>query len=578
MGFSKLGLTGRVLEGVAAAGYTSPTTIQTLAIPPVLEGRDLIAGAQTGTGKTAAFVLPILERLAQSDGGAVPHKQPRVLVLAPTRELAQQVQRAAATYGRFLPLATAPVYGGVGMEAQVKQLRRGVDIVVATPGRLLDHMQQRSVDLSHIQILVLDEADRMLDMGFIRDVRRIIDALPKQRQTLLFSATISPDITALAADILRSPQTVEVGERRNPAESVTQHFYAVPRELKTDVLVHAMEAESMESVLVFSRTKHGADKITRKLARRGINAVAIHSNRTQGQRERALDGFKRGEFRVLVATDIAARGIHVTGISHVINYDVPQYAEDYIHRIGRTGRAGATGDAITFVSREERDPLHRIERFIGRKFPVDPYPGAPTAPSTPREADGAHAGPGRAEQRGAPGHRREAVQGGDRRQQGSRTGRGERSRGGERPQPGAPIRREEAKGDLGRAEHGERAPRDEQSPGGGKARQGRQTRHGDGAQHVTRTQSDGSVHPGRRGSGGSDEISRGGRPGGEGRAPQGAPRPSNRAGAAGEKGGQTRAEAGRRRAKTPSGKRRQERKSASESWSNYPRHTRGRRF
>jgi ATP-dependent RNA helicase RhlE len=366
------------MEGVRAAGYTVPTPIQTLAIRPALAGRDIIASAQTGTGKTAAFVLPLLHRLSLDEGRQAAHRKPRVLVLTPTRELAQQVQLAASAYGRFLPLTTASIYGGVGMDAQVKQLRRGVDIVVATPGRLLDHLEHRSVDLSHIEVLVLDEADRMLDMGFIRDVRKIIDAVPKQRQTMLFSATISPEIKHLAADILQSPQTVEVGERTNPAETVKQHFYAVSRELKTDVLVHALEAESMGSVLVFSRTKHGADKITRRLARKGINAIAIHSNRTQGQRERALEGFKRGEFRVLVATDIAARGIDVTGISHVINYDVPQYAEDYIHRIGRTGRAGATGDAVTFVSREEKEPLQRIERFIGKRFTVNAYPGAPT--------------------------------------------------------------------------------------------------------------------------------------------------------------------------------------------------------
>jgi len=387
MGFTKFGLSDRVMEGVRAAGYTVPTPIQTLAIRPLLAGRDIIAGAQTGTGKTAAFVLPILHRLSLDEGRQGAHRKPRALVLTPTRELALQVQLAASAYGRFLPLTTASIYGGVGMDAQVKQLRRGVDIVVATPGRLLDHLQHRSIDLSEIQVLVLDEADRMLDMGFIRDVRKIIDAVPKERQTMLFSATISPDIKDLAAGILQSPETVVVGERRNPAETVRQHFYAVPRDLKTDVLVHAMEAEKMGSILVFSRTKHGADKISRRLARMGVNTVAIHSNRTQGQRERALEGFKRGEFRVLVATDIAARGIDITGISHVVNYDVPQYAEDYIHRIGRTGRAGATGDAVTFVSREETEPLRRIERFIGKRFTVGPYPGAPTQAShAPQEA------------------------------------------------------------------------------------------------------------------------------------------------------------------------------------------------
>jgi ATP-dependent RNA helicase RhlE len=378
MSFTTFGLTDQLTEAVRAAGYTAPTPIQSLAIRPALAGKDIIASAQTGTGKTAAFVLPLLQRLSATTLPQGAQRTPRALVLTPTRELAQQVQQATVTYGRFLTLRAASIYGGVGMEPQIKALRRGADIVVATPGRLLDHMERRTVDLSRIQILVLDEADRMLDMGFINDIRKIINAIPKNRQTLLFSATITNDIASMAAGFLRDPQTVEAGERHNPADTVTQHFYTVPRDLKMHVLIHALEAESMESVLVFSRTKHGADKICRRLERQGINAVAIHSNRTQGQRERALDGFKSGKFRVLVATDIAARGIDVTGISHVINFDVPQYAEDYIHRIGRTGRAGATGDAITFVSNEERQYVKRIEHFTGKRFSVQAYPGAPT--------------------------------------------------------------------------------------------------------------------------------------------------------------------------------------------------------
>jgi len=272
------------------------------------------------------------------------------------------------------------VYGGVSMENQLKLLRRGVDIVIATPGRLLDHMQRRSVDLSKVGILVLDEADRMLDMGFINDVRKIIAAIPSRRQTMLYSATISADIKSLASNILRDPQTVQVGERRNPAETIVQHFYNAPQGSKIDLLVHALEAERMQSVLVFSRTKHGADKISRRLERTGIASAAIHSNRTQSQREKALEGFKEGKFRVLVATDIAARGIDVSGISHVINYDIPQYPEDYIHRIGRTGRAGATGDAITFVAREEVQYLARIEKFVGKRYVVHPYPGFTPSP------------------------------------------------------------------------------------------------------------------------------------------------------------------------------------------------------
>jgi ATP-dependent RNA helicase RhlE len=391
MGFTSFGLSDHIMEGVRAAGHTVPTPIQTLAIHPAMAGKDIVASAQTGTGKTAAFVLPLLHRLGAQDTSRIKARQPRALVLTPTRELAQQVQGAVATYGRFLPLRGVAIYGGAGMNAQTAALRRGVDIITATPGRLLDHLQQRTVDLSGIQVLVLDEADRMLDMGFIRDVTKIIERIPRERQTLLFSATLSADITTLAARFLREPKTFEAGRRENPADGITQHFYEVAREGKMALLFHALGTEKMESVLVFSRTKHGADKICRRLERGGIAAVAIHSNRTQGQRERALEGFKRGEFRVLVATDIAARGIDVTGISHVVNFDVPQYAEDYIHRIGRTGRAGSAGDAVTFVSAEERQYVKRIEQFVGKRYTLKHYPGAPkdipgTAEQTERPA------------------------------------------------------------------------------------------------------------------------------------------------------------------------------------------------
>ena len=375
MGFTKLGLSDHIMQGIRAVGYTVPTPIQSLAIRPALAGKDIIGCAQTGTGKTAAFVLPLLHLLAGRDAPHDRDGHPRALVLTPTRELAQQVQNAVSSYGRFLTLRSVSIYGGVSMGVQLKQLRRGADIVVATPGRLLDHMQRGSIHLSRIQMLVLDEADRMLDMGFIHDVRKIIDEIPAERQTLLFSATLSSDVNNLAALVLRDPHTAEAGERRNPVETITQHFYTAPQEAKMDLLLYALDAERMESVLVFSRTKHGADKICRRLERKGIASVTIHSNRTQAQRERALDGFKKGKFSVLVATDIAARGIDVTGISHVINYDIPHYAEDYIHRIGRTGRAGATGDAITFVGRDEQQLLRRIEQFIGKRFPVKTYPG-----------------------------------------------------------------------------------------------------------------------------------------------------------------------------------------------------------
>jgi ATP-dependent RNA helicase RhlE len=377
MGFTTFGLSDHILEGIRAAGYTAPTPIQNLAIRPAIDGRDIIGCAQTGTGKTAAFVLPLLQRLAAEPATRNLQRQPRALVLTPTRELAHQVQEAVATYGRFLTLRSAAIYGGVTMDPQISMLRRGVDIVVATPGRLLDHLQRGTIRLTDIQFLVLDEADRMLDMGFIKDVRRIIDAIPRRRQTLLFSATLSSDVTRLASDILRDPHTVEAGERRSPAETVTHHFYGVSRDSKMDLLHAVLGEEGMDSVLVFSRTKHGADKICRRLERQGVSSVAIHANRTQGQRERALEGFRKGDFRVLVATDIAARGIDVDGISHVVNYDVPQYAEDYVHRIGRTGRAGASGDAITFVSSEEQQYLRKIEQYTGRRFPLRSHPAVP---------------------------------------------------------------------------------------------------------------------------------------------------------------------------------------------------------
>jgi len=375
MGFTSFGLSDNVMQGVRAAGYTSPTPIQSLTISPALEGGDIIGCAQTGTGKTAAFVLPLLHRLAATHASQKRERTPRALVLTPTRELAHQVRDAAATYGRFLPLRSVAIYGGVNMDNQVKVLRRGTDIVIATPGRLLDHMQRGTIDLRGIQVLVLDEADRMLDMGFINDVRKIIRAVPAERQTMMFSATLSDEINQLAASILRDPHKVEVGERHIPVESITQHFYFAQSSNKIDLLLHALEAEGMKSVLVFSRTKHGADKISRHLERKGIASVAIHSNRTQAQRQRAFDGFKQGRFRVLVATDLAARGIDVDGISHVINYDIPQYAEDYIHRIGRTGRMGASGDAITFVAHNELQHLRKIERFTGKKVLVKTYPG-----------------------------------------------------------------------------------------------------------------------------------------------------------------------------------------------------------
>jgi len=394
MPFKIFGLSDPLVQGILATGYTAPTEIQSQAIPAALEGRDVIGCAQTGTGKTAAFVLPILDRLS--------HERPpkkrlvRSLIITPTRELALQIEQSILGYGRFVNLHTLAVYGGVNIKTQLNALHRGVDIVVATPGRLIDHMQRRTIDLTHIEVLVLDEADRMLDMGFIDDVRKIVRALPKKRQTMLFSATISKEVKALAADMLNSPKMIQIGRERNPIETITQHIYPVRKEQKIDLLLHMLRDAQMYSVLVFSRTKHGADKISHRLERAGVVSVAIHSGRTQGQRLRALEGFKEGKYRVMVATDIAARGIDVEGISHVINFDVPVYPEDYIHRIGRTGRAEATGDAITLVSGAEQQYLRHIEEFIGRDFtpetckgftysrPDSPPPPPAAKPESPR--------------------------------------------------------------------------------------------------------------------------------------------------------------------------------------------------
>jgi ATP-dependent RNA helicase RhlE len=366
MPFKTFGLSDPLVQGILAAGYTAPTEVQTQAIPAAIAGKDIIGCAQTGTGKTAAFVLPILNRLGHEHPSK--RRSIRSLILTPTRELAVQIEKSIRTYGRFLNLRTLAVYGGVNIKGQLNTLRKGVDIAVATPGRLLDHIQRRTIDLRHVEVLILDEADRMFDMGFIRDVRKIIAVLPANRQTMLFSATVTPEISALAEGVQKSPVMIQIGRPRNPIETITQHIYPVEREQKIDLLLHLLQNTELSSILIFSRTKHGADKINRHLGRAGIESVAIHSGRNQNQRQRAMDSFKSGRYRVMVATDIAARGINVEGISHVINFDVPVFAEDYIHRIGRTGRATATGDAITFVSRDEQKYLHNIEKFIGRKF------------------------------------------------------------------------------------------------------------------------------------------------------------------------------------------------------------------
>jgi ATP-dependent RNA helicase RhlE len=363
MPFSKLGLSQPLVEGVKAMGYIEPTPIQLRAIPLIMEGRDVIGSAQTGTGKTAAFALPILSQLgAQKTGGA------RVLILEPTRELAAQVETAFHDFSRFTNLRTAVVFGGVGYGKQREALKGGADVIVATPGRLLDHLQQGTCRLDQVKYLVLDEADRMLDMGFMPDVRRIVDKCPSAgRQTMLFSATIPPQIESLIKWAMKSPQTIEIGIRRSPAETVKHMIYPVAEDQKTDLLRELLERVNYDSVIVFCRTKHRADRIGH-LLKKNQHAVAIlHSNRTQKEREQALKGFRDGRFEVLVATDIAARGLDVANVSHVINYDVPQHPEDYVHRIGRTGRAENLGDAFTLMVAEDAKHVVAIERFIGQK-------------------------------------------------------------------------------------------------------------------------------------------------------------------------------------------------------------------
>ena len=354
-----------MLQAVHDAGYTEPTPIQIAAIPLISAGHDIIGIAQTGTGKTAAFVLPILMKLAASKPNGQT-RGPRALVVAPTRELVVQIEENVRAYAKHVPLRMATVFGGVSERPQIEALRSGVDLVVATPGRLIDLMDQRVANLSGIEFLVLDEADRMLDMGFLPPIRRIVKALPQNRQTLMFSASLSREIEQLTHQFQQSPKIVQIGRRANPAETVTQFAYEVRPHLKPALLLHLLSDPNFDTVLVFSRTKHGADRIARRLESSGIKTGTIHSNRSQNQRLRALKDFKSGAVRVLVATDIAARGIDVDGISHVVNYDFPMHSEDYVHRIGRTGRAHAIGDAISFITPEDHGPLRSLERFIGR--------------------------------------------------------------------------------------------------------------------------------------------------------------------------------------------------------------------
>jgi ATP-dependent RNA helicase RhlE len=376
MSFDSLGLSAEILRAVREQGYNEPTPIQIKAIPLILEGRDIMGGAQTGTGKTAGFTLPILQLLG-SRPAASNSRPVRVLVLTPTRELAAQVEQSIITYGRHLPFNSAVIFGGVKINPQIAKLRRGVDILVATPGRLLDHARQKTVDLSQVEILVLDEADRMLDMGFIHDIRKIMALLPAkgQRQNLLFSATFSNDIKKLSHQLLNSPELVEVARRNAPIELIEQLVHPVDKGRKRELLSHMIGSGNWRQVLVFTRTKHGANRLAKQLVMDGLSATAIHGNKSQGARTRALADFKQGAVRILVATDIAARGLDIDQLPHVVNFELPNVAEDYVHRIGRTGRAGNEGTAVSLVCGEEQSLLRGIERLISRSIPKQVLPG-----------------------------------------------------------------------------------------------------------------------------------------------------------------------------------------------------------
>jgi ATP-dependent RNA helicase RhlE len=369
MSFDSLGLSDALLKAVADQGYTTPTPIQVKAIPPILSGKDVLAGAQTGTGKTAGFSLPLLQRLMENEDLKLKPRKIRALVLVPTRELAAQVYESMATYGKYLPLQTQVIIGGASINTQIRLLRHGSDIVVATPGRLMDHIGQKNISLSNIEILVLDEADRMLDMGFLPEIRRILAYLPKNKQSLLFSATMPGAIKTLAATILKHPVEIEVAKQNTTAALISECVYGIAKDNKRELLSFMIGSNNWQQVLVFVRTKHGADRLEKQLVKDGIRSASLHGDKTQGARTKALDYFKAGKVTALVATDIAARGLDIEDLPHVINYDLPQVAEDYIHRIGRTGRAGSSGSAISLVCPEEAYLLEAIEKFLKRQIP-----------------------------------------------------------------------------------------------------------------------------------------------------------------------------------------------------------------
>jgi ATP-dependent RNA helicase RhlE len=434
MSFSNLGLSEELVRAVTAQGYTEPTPIQMQAIPAVLSGSDLLAGAQTGTGKTAGFTLPILQLLSNTPVRELPgRKLPvRALILTPTRELAAQVEESVQQYGKFLNLNSMAMFGGVNITPQIRRLKSRVDILVATPGRLLDHVQQRTVDLSQIEILVLDEADRMLDMGFIRDIRRILTLLPKQRQNLLFSATFSSEIKSLAQTILTQPVLIEVARKTTSAELIEQEIYSVDRTRKADLLIQLIQEHNWYQVLVFTRTKHGADRLCKQLDQVDISALAIHANKSQSVRTKTLAKFKDGSLQVLVATDIAARGIDINELPQVVNFDLPDVPEDYVHRIGRTGRAGSTGGALSLVCVDELKLLTAIERLLKRTFTPIIVPGFEPDPSIAAEPiqRGRQNRPGREQQRA-----RNGSSGGGRSEGGNRGRASEKPQGSQSPRP-----------------------------------------------------------------------------------------------------------------------------------------------
>jgi ATP-dependent RNA helicase RhlE len=447
MSFDTLGLSAELLRAVSEQGYSEPTPVQRDAIPVILDGSDVLAGAQTGTGKTAGFTLPLLQLLSASTPGKG-RRPVRALVLTPTRELAAQVAESVETYGKHLPLSSTVIFGGVKINPQIARLRAGVDILVATPGRLLDHVSQRTLDLSKVEILVLDEADRMLDMGFIRDIRKIIALMPKQRQNLLFSATYSSDMRRLADSLLKDPVSIEVARRNTPTDLVSQVIHPVDRERKRELLSFMVGSQNWRQVLVFTRTKHGANRLSQQLEKDGISSAAIHGNKSQGARTRALADFKQGGVRVLVATDIAARGLDIDQLPHVVNFELPNVAEDYVHRIGRTGRAGNEGEAVSLVCVDEHQLLGDIERLLKRDLSKTIIPGYEPDPSIRAQPiQKRRSGGGASKPRNGSGHPR-----------GKRPGAGAgKARSGAAAGRGKPTGRGKPKGASGDGVNGNRA-------------------------------------------------------------------------------------------------------------------------